>query len=117
MNKTELVKTISNNIEGATQKDVYVVLDTFMDVVKETRKHMMATFPVITYSLLFKDGKFVDEEFAKWACKENMEWCDGNFFLGSDVTALSSCCRLVNNLEDVHKKKKNLGFINSILNI
>ena len=36
MNKTELVKTISNNIEGATQKDVCVVLDTFMDVVKDT---------------------------------------------------------------------------------
>lgn len=35
MNKTELVKTISNNIEGATQKDVCVVLDTFMDVVKD----------------------------------------------------------------------------------
>ena len=36
MNKTELVKTIYNNIEGATQKDVCVVLDTFMDVVKDT---------------------------------------------------------------------------------
>jgi len=85
----------------------------FMEVVKETRKHMMATFPVITYSLLFRDGKFVDEEFAKWCFEANMEWCDGNFYLGSDVTSLSSCCRLVNNLEDVHKKK-NLGFINSI---
>lgn len=85
----------------------------FMEVVKDTRKHMMATFPVITYSLLFRDGKFVDEEFAKWCCEMNMEWCDGNFYLGSDVTSLSSCCRLVNNLEDVHKKK-NLGFINSI---
>ena len=100
---------VIDNIEGIIEHQ-----KVFMDVVKETRKHMMATFPVITYSLLFKDGKFVDEEFAKWACKENMEWCDGNFFLGSDVTALSSCCRLVNNLEDVHKKKKNLGFINSI---
>lgn len=99
---------VIDNIDGIIEHQ-----KVFMDVIKETRKHMMATFPVITYSLLFKDGKFVDEEFAKWACKENMEWCDGNFYLGSDVTSLSSCCRLVNNLSDVHKKK-NLGFINSI---
>ncbi len=99
---------VIDNIDGIIEHQ-----KVFMDVVKEIRKEMMATFPVITYSLLFRDGKFVDEDFAKWACKENMEWCDGNFYLGSDVTSLSSCCRLVNNLEDVHKKK-NLGFINSI---
>ena len=100
---------VIDNIDGIIEHQ-----KVFMDVVKETRKHMMATFPVITYSLLYQDGKFVDEDFARWACKENMEWCDGNFYLGKDVTALSSCCRLVNNLEDVHKKKKDLGFINSI---
>lgn len=100
---------VIDNIEGIIEHQ-----KVFMDVVKETRKHMMATFPVITYSLLYQNGKFVDEDFAKWACKENMEWCDANFYLGSDVTSLSSCCRLVNNLEDVHKKKKSLGFINSI---
>lgn len=99
---------VIDNIDGIMEHQ-----KVFMEVVKETRKHMMATFPVITYSLLFRDGKFVDEDFAKWCCEANMEWCDGNFYLGSDVTSLSSCCRLVNNLEDVHKKK-NLGFINSI---
>lgn len=99
---------VIDNIDGIIEHQ-----KVFMDVVKETRKHMMATFPVITYSLLYQNGKFVDEEFAKWACKENMEWCDGNFYLGSDVTTLSSCCRLVNNLSEVHKKK-DLGFINSI---
>lgn len=100
---------VIDNIEGIIEHQKI-----FMDVVKDIRKSMMFTFPVITYSLLFRDGKFVDEDFAKWCCEENMEWCDGNFYLGSDVTSLSSCCRLINNLEDVHKKKKNLGFINSI---
>lgn len=85
----------------------------FINVVKKVRHDMMFTFPVITYSLLYRDGHFADEDFAKWACEANMEWCDGNFYLGSDVTSLSSCCRLVNNLQEVHKKK-NLGFINSI---
>lgn len=99
---------VIDNIDGIIEHQ-----KVFMEVVKKTRKQMMATFPVITYSLLFRDGKFVDEDFAKWCCETNMEWCDGNFYLGSDVTSLSSCCRLINNLEDVHKKK-DLGFINSI---
>lgn len=77
----------------------------FINVVKKVRHDMMFTFPVITYSLLYRDGHFADEDFAKWACEANMEWCDGNFYLGSDVTSLSSCCRLVNNLQEVHKKK------------
>lgn len=100
---------VIDNIDGIIEHQ-----KVFMDVVKETRKTMMATFPVITYSLLYKDGKFIDEDFAKWACKENMEWCDGNFYLGHDVTSLSSCCRLINNMEEIEKKKKSLGFINSI---
>lgn len=100
---------VIDNIDGIIEHQ-----KVFMDVVKETRKHMMATFPVITYSLLYQNGKFVDEDFAKWACEENMEWCDGNFYLGSDVTSLSSCCRLINNMEEINKKKKQLGFINSI---
>lgn len=86
----------------------------FMEVVKDTRKHMVATFPVLTFSLLYQNGKFVDEDFAKWCCKHNMEWCDSNFYLGSDVTSLSSCCRLINNMEEIESKKKKLGFINSI---
>lgn len=100
---------VIDNIDGIIEHQ-----KVFMDVVKETRKHMMSTFPVITYSLLYQNNKFVDEDFAKWACEENMEWCDGNFYLGSDVTSLSSCCRLINNIEELEKKKKSLGFINSI---
>lgn len=100
---------VIDNIDGIIEHQ-----KVFMDVVKEIRHEMMATFPVITYSLLFKDGKFVDEDFARWACKENMEWCDGNFYLGADVTSLSSCCRLINNMDELLQKKKKLGFINSI---
>lgn len=38
------------------------------------------------------EGKFVDEEFARWCNKHNMKWCDSNFFVGNDVTTLSNCC-------------------------
>lgn len=36
MNKTELVREIANRIEGATQRDIACVIDTFAEVVKET---------------------------------------------------------------------------------
>ena len=64
----------------------------FMEVVAETREELMMTYPVLTYSLLFKDGKFVDEEFARWCSDHNTIWYDSNFYNGSDVTSLSNCC-------------------------
>lgn len=80
----------------------------FMEVVSEVRQENMFTFPVLTYSLLYKDGKFVDEEFARWCSDHNCKWNDSNFFVSGDVTTLSNCCRL---LSDTSKLD---GFINSI---
>lgn len=80
----------------------------FMEVVSETRKDNMFTFPVLTFSLLYVDNKFQDEEFAKWASKHNMEWSDSNFFVSDNVGVLSNCCRLLSDT------KKLDAFINSI---
>jgi len=80
----------------------------FMEVVSEIRSHNMFTFPVLTYSLLYQEGKFVDESFARWCSDHNCTWNDSNFFVGQDVTTLSNCCRL---LSDTTKLK---GFFNSI---
>ena len=80
----------------------------FMEVVSQVRQENMFTFPVLTYSLLYKDGKFVDEEFARWCSDHNCKWNDSNFFVSGDVTTLSNCCRL---LSDTSKLE---GFINSI---
>ena len=75
----------------------------FMDTMHEIREKNMMTYPVNTISLLKdKDGHFVDEEFAKWACEQNMKWCDSNFFIDDSVTSLSSCCRLSNNVKDLY---------------
>lgn len=79
----------------------------FMKIVSEIRSQNMMTFPVLTYSLLRQNGKFVDEDFAKWCCKHNMKWADSNFFVSEDINSLSNCCRL---LSDV----KELGYFNSI---
>lgn len=79
----------------------------FMEVVSDIRSKNMMTFPVLSYSLLRKNGKFVDEDFAKWCCKHNMEWADSNFFVSDDITSLSNCCRLISDV-------KSLGYFNSI---
>ena len=79
----------------------------FMEVMSECRSHNMMTFPVNTISLLRQNGKFIDEDFAKWACKHNMKWSDSNLFVDDSVNSLSNCCRLKSNIED-------LGFFNSI---
>ena len=80
----------------------------FMEVVSEIRSENMFTFPVLTFSLQYKNGKFVDEEFARWCSDHNTKWNDSNFFVSEDVTTLSNCCRL---LSDTSKLK---GFMNSI---
>lgn len=79
----------------------------FMKVVSDIRSQNMMTFPVLSFSLLRKEGKFVDEDFAKWCCAHNMKWADSNFFVSEDINSLSNCCRL---LSDV----KELGYFNSI---
>ncbi len=63
----------------------------FMEVVSEIRSEQMFTFPVLTYSLLYKDGEFKDPEFARWCSDHNVKWQDSNFFLSDNVGVLSNC--------------------------
>lgn len=79
----------------------------FLEEMSNIRSQNMFTFPVNTISLLRKEGKFVDEDFAKKAIKHNMKWSDSNIFADSSVNSLANCCRLKSNIED-------LGFFNSI---
>lgn len=80
----------------------------FMEVVSEIRESNMFTYPVLTYSLLYQDGEFVDEESARWCSNHNIRWSDANFFVSDNVGVLSNCCRL---LSDTQKLD---AFINSI---
>ena len=79
----------------------------YMETMSEIRAKNMMTYPVSSISLLKQNGKFIDEEFARWACRHNMKWNDSNIFADSSVNSLSNCCRLKSNIED-------LGYFNSI---
>lgn len=79
----------------------------YLETMSAIRSKNMMTFPVNTISLLKQNGKFVDEDFAKYAINHNMKWNDSNIFADSSVNSLSNCCRLKSNIED-------LGYFNSI---
>ena len=89
-------------------EDIIKCQKVFMETVSDIREENMFTFPVLTYSLLYKDGHFEDEEFARWASNHNRKWSDSNFFVSDNVGVLSNCCRL---LSDTSKLN---AFINSI---
>ena len=79
----------------------------YMEEMANIRHENMFTFPVSSISMIRKNGKFVDEEFAEWAIRHNMKWCDSNFFIDDNVSSLSNCCRLKSDIRD-------LGYFNSI---
>lgn len=89
------------------EEEIIAFQKLYMETMSEIRSENMFTFPVSSISLLRKDGKFVDKEFAEWAIKHNMKWNDSNLFIDNDVTSLSNCCRLKSNVKD-------LGYFNSI---
>ena len=64
----------------------------YMEVLGDIRSANMFTYPVSSVSLLRVDGKFKDEDFAKWIVRHNMKWSDSNLFIDKSVTSLSNCC-------------------------
>lgn len=80
----------------------------FMEKLAKMRETNVYTYPVITYCLVYRDGKFQDEEFARWASNQNIRYADANFLISPDTTSAASCCRL---LSDTTQLK---GVMNSI---
>lgn len=81
----------------------------FMETEAQIRHQVFHTFPVYTYALLYQNGKFVDEEFARWCNKKNLEWYDSNFYIGDSVTNLASCCRMLNDLSKQKQFQSSIG--------
>lgn len=71
----------------------------FMKWFNEERLRTVLTFPVETVTLLYKDGKFLDEEMFNFVCEEYSRGHSFFTYISDTVDSLSSCCRLKNKLQ------------------
>ena len=71
----------------------------FMKWFNTERLRTVLTFPVETVTLLYKDGKFLDEEMFNFVCDEYSRGHSFFTYISDTVDSLSSCCRLKNKLQ------------------
>jgi len=75
----------------------------FMQWFNAERLKCLMTFPVETVTLLYKDGKFEDEEMFKFVCDEYARGHSFFTYISDTVDSLSSCCFKGNELIQVKK--------------
>lgn len=68
----------------------------FMMWFNEERTKCMLTFPVESAAMIYKDGKFQDEEFFDFICQEYARGHSFFTYISDTADSLSSCCRLKN---------------------
>lgn len=64
----------------------------FMMWFNEERLKSVITFPVESFALIYKDGKFVDEDSFKFVCEEYERGHSFFTYISDTVDSLSSCC-------------------------
>lgn len=80
----------------------------FLLTVKELNKKQIGTFPILTAQ--FKkdeNGEVEDEEILDLVAEINLDSAHLNIYSDVNLTSLSSCCRLVNNVEDLINATQN----------
>lgn len=93
---------IVNHLEGIQDFQQY-----FLDYIGELRQEKWHTFPVLSSSLIYKDGEYKDEKTAKMVVDHNWKFGfnDVNMMNVDEATSLASCCRLVSNKVELNKHK------------
>ncbi len=76
----------------------------FMKWFNKERCSALLTYPVITAACLTKNGELVDKNFEDFITEEYAEGNGFFTFMSDNACALSSCCRLKNNIEDQRKE-------------
>lgn len=84
----------------------------FMQWFNQERLKCILTFPVESFALIYKDGKFQDEETAKFVAEEYARGHSFFTYISDTADSLSSCCRLKNKVQT-----KEFNFTNGNLGI
>ena len=71
----------------------------FMKWFNQERLRCVLTFPVESYALVYKDGKFVDQDSADFVAEEYARGHSFFTYISDSVDSLSSCCRLKNKVQ------------------
>jgi ribonucleoside-triphosphate reductase len=71
----------------------------FMQWFNKERLRTIITFPVESVTLLYRDGKFEDEEMARFVAEEYARGHSFFTYISDSVDSLSSCCRLKNKIQ------------------
>ena len=70
----------------------------FMQWFNAERLKCLLTFPVESFALVYKDGKFVDQNSADFVAEEYARGHSFFTYISDTVDSLSSCCRLKNEI-------------------
>ena len=71
----------------------------FMQWFNKERLRCMLTFPVESFTLLYRDGEFIDKEMYDFVCEEYARGHSFFVYISDSVDSLSSCCRLKNKIQ------------------
>ena len=71
----------------------------FMMWFNEERTKTVLTFPVESFALIYKDGKFLDEDSANFVAEELARGHSFFIYISDTADSLSSCCRLRNKIQ------------------
>lgn len=88
--------------DGVTQpqwESVNTLQHIFMKWFNKERLTTILTFPVVSYALVYKDNKFLDEDTARFVAEELSEGNSFFIYISDTVDSLSSCCRLKNKIQ------------------
>jgi len=78
----------------------------FMQWFNEERKKAILTFPVVTVALLIdENGELKDKDYEDFIAEEMSKGNSFFLFMDKDVSALSSCCRLKNEIDEEQKNE------------
>ena len=81
--------------DGVTQpqwESVNTLQHIFMKWFNKERLTTILTFPVVSYALVYKDNKFLDEDTARFVAEELSEGNSFFIYISDTVDSLSSCC-------------------------
>lgn len=90
---------------GVDTEFAMMVQEMFLETFNKLCRKHVTTFPIVTVQLKTAQGQIEDIETFEKVVDYNLEFGHINIFSAEELTALSSCCRLISDVSDIIKAK------------